>query len=199
VLNGQSLLLNPTWSQLAKSDLELLVAGSEDSIIMVEGEMKEVSEDEMIAALEVAHTAIKTQCKAQAEMASKVAKSLTKRTYDHEPKDLDLKKLIWDECYQKYYDSAKKAADKNVRAEAFKAIEEEFVSRYSDEEKASMKFLLHKYHHDCLKDAMRNMILNEGLRLDGRSTTQIRPIWSEVDYLPSTHGSACLHVVKHNR
>jgi polyribonucleotide nucleotidyltransferase len=184
------LVINPTWSQLAKSDLELLVAGSEDSIIMVEGEMKEVSEDEMIAALEVAHTAIKTQCKAQAEMASKVAKSLTKRTYNHEPKDLDLKKLIWDECYQKYYDSAKKAADKNVRAEAFKAIEEEFVSRYSDEEKASMKFLLHKYHHDCLKDAMRNMILNEGLRLDGRSTTQIRPIWSEIDYLPSTHGSA---------
>ncbi len=188
-VDGQ-LVVNPTWSQLDRSDMEVMVAGSDDSIIMVEGEMKEVSEEEMIAALEVAHAAIKVQCKAQTELASKVAKSLVKRTYDHEAKDLDLKKLIWDECYQKYYDTAKKASEKNERTEAFHAIQDEFCSRYTDEEKAAQKFLLNKYHHDCLKDAMRNMILHEGLRLDGRSTTEIRPIWSEVDYLPMTHGSA---------
>ena len=184
------LVINPTWSQLEKSDLELMVAGSEDSIIMVEGEMKEVSEAEMIAALEVAHEAIKTQCRAQSEMASKVAKSLVKRSYDHEKKDEELKKLVWSEAYQKYYDAAKLASDKNARSDKFHAIQEEFESRFTDEEKAEKKWLLNKYHHDCMKDAMRNMILNEGLRLDGRSTTEIRPIWSEVDYLPGTHGSA---------
>ena len=188
-VDGQ-LVINPTWSQLERSDMEVMVAGSDDSIIMVEGEMKEVTEAEMIAALEVAHAAIKVQCRAQAELASKVAKSLTKRTYDHEPKDLDLKKLVWDECYQKYYDTAKLASEKNERSEAFHAIQDEFCKRYTDEEKSAQKFLLNKYHHDCLKDAMRNMILLEGLRLDGRSTSEIRPIWSEVDYLPSTHGSA---------
>lgn len=188
-VDGQ-LVINPTWSQLVRSDMELMVAGSDDSIIMVEGEMKEVSEAEMIAALEVAHAAIKVQCRAQAELASKVAKSLTKRTYNHEPKDLELKKLVWDECYQKYYDTAKLASEKNERSEAFHAIQDEFCKRYTDEEKSAQKFLLNKYHHDCLKDAMRNMILLEGLRLDGRSTSEIRPIWSEVDYLPSTHGSA---------
>jgi len=188
-INGQ-LVINPTWAQLEQADLELMVAGSIDSIVMVEGEMKEVSEAEMITALELAHEAIKKQCIAQTELASNVAKAQTKRNYDHEPKDEELKKLIWSECYQKYYDTAKTPSDKNTRSDAFHAIQDEFVTRYTDEEKASMKFLLNKYHHDCLKDAMRNMILNEGIRLDGRSTTQIRQIWCEVDYLPATHGSA---------
>lgn len=188
-ING-NFVVNPMWSQLEHADIDLMVAGTLDSIVMVEGEMKEVSEEEMIAALEVAHSAIKVQCMAQNELASHVAKAKTKRTYDHEEKDLDLKKLVWDECYQKYYDTAKKASDKNARSEAFHAIQEEFETRYADEEKEAKRFLLNKYHHDCLKDAMRNMILNEGVRLDGRTTTQIRPIWSEVDYLPGTHGSA---------
>ncbi|MBL0316836.1 MAG: polyribonucleotide nucleotidyltransferase [Flavobacteriales bacterium] len=190
-INGQ-FVLNPTWAQLATADLELMVAGSDDSIVMVEGEMKEVSEDEMIAALEVAHAAIKVQVQAQKELAEQVEKARTKRTYDHEPKDLDLKKLVWDECYQKYYDTAKIPTDKNSRSNSFHEIQEEFEKRYTDEEKEAIRFLLNKYHHDCLKDAMRNMILNEGIRLDGRSTTQIRPIWSEVDYLPGTHGSSVL-------
>jgi len=98
--------------------------------------------------------------------------------------------LIWKECYAKYYTAAKTPTDKHSRGETFKQIEEEFVARYTDEEKDALKFLLHKYHHDCLKDAMRNMILEEGIRLDGRGTKDIRPIWCEVDYLPGTHGSA---------
>jgi polyribonucleotide nucleotidyltransferase len=188
-ING-NFVVNPMWSQLEHADIDLMVAGSLDSIVMVEGEMKEVSEEEMIAALEVAHSAIKMQCKAQNELAANVAKAQTKRAYDHEEKDEELKKLVWDECYQKYYDTAKKPSDKNSRSDAFHAIQEEFETRYTDEEKEAKRFLLNKYHHDCLKDAMRNMILHEGVRLDGRSTTQIRPIWSEVDYLPGTHGSA---------
>jgi polyribonucleotide nucleotidyltransferase len=117
-INGQ-LVINPTWGQLEHADLELMVAGSIDSIVMVEGEMKEVSEAEMITALELAHEAIKKQCIAQTELASNVAKAQTKRNYDHEPKDEELKKLIWGECYQKYYDTAKTPSDKNTRSDAF--------------------------------------------------------------------------------
>lgn len=182
--------VNPTWEQLDHADIDLLVAGSDDSIVMVEGEMKEVSEEEMIAALEIAHEAIKKQVHAQKELAAGIEKSLVKRTYEHEPKDEELKKLIWDECYQKYYDAAKIPRGKKERGAAFAEIEEAFNARFTDEEKEAKKFLINKFHHDCVKDAMRNMILNEGLRLDGRSTTEIRPIWCEVDYLPGTHGSA---------
>ncbi|MEN9639017.1 MAG: polyribonucleotide nucleotidyltransferase [Bacteroidota bacterium] len=183
-------VINPTWSDLTRADLELMVAGSSDSIVMVEGEMLEVSEDEMIQALEVAHAAIKLQVQAQVDMAAQVSKAAVKRSYDHEPKNDELKKSIWDECYAKYYEAAKKPSGKKERGAAFATIEEEFNARFTDEEKAANKFLLHKFHHDCVKDAMRNMILEEGLRLDGRSTTEIRPIWSEIDYLPGTHGSS---------
>lgn len=188
-INGE-FVINPTWAQLDKADLELMVAGSEDSIVMVEGEMKEASEAEMIAALELAHAAIKEQVSAQVEMASKIAKAQVKRSYDHEPKDEELKKAIWAGCYKQYYETAKSPSGKKERGAAFHAIEDEFNTRFTDEEKAEKKFLLKKYHHDCLKEAMRDMILNESIRLDGRSTTQIRPIWCEVDYLPGTHGSS---------
>jgi polyribonucleotide nucleotidyltransferase len=144
----------------------------------------------MVTALELAHEAIKEQVNAQKVLASKVAKSLVKREYNHEPKDEELKKSIWDECYQKYYDAAKKPSAKKERGAAFAQIEDEYNARFTEEEAAAKKFLIKKYHHDCVKDAMRNMIINEGLRLDGRSTTQIRPIWCEVDYLPGTHGSS---------
>ncbi len=183
-------VVNPTWSDLTRADLELMVAGSADSIVMVEGEMLEVSEDEMIQALEVAHAAIKVQVQAQSEMAAQVSKAAVKRSYDHEPKNEELKKSIWDECYQKYYDAAKTPSGKKERGAAFAAIEDAFNARFTEEELSANKFLLHKFHHDCVKDAMRNMILEEGLRLDGRSTTQIRAIWSEIDYLPGTHGSS---------
>ncbi|MFZ4786096.1 MAG: polyribonucleotide nucleotidyltransferase, partial [Flavobacteriales bacterium] len=188
-INGQ-FVINPSWDDLEKADLELMVAGTDDSIVMVEGEMKEVSEEEMIAALEIAHAAIREQVKAQIELAAQVEKSLVKRTYDHEPKDEELKKSIWDECYTKYYEAAKTPSAKKERSAAFAKIEEEFNARFTDEEKAAKKFLIHKYHHDCVKEAMRNMILNDGIRLDGRSTTEIRPIWCEVDYLPGAHGSS---------
>lgn len=188
-VNGK-FVINPTWQELEISDMELMVAGSDDSIVMVEGEMKEVSEDDMIKALELAHEAIKKQVEAQRQLASGIAKAQTKRTYDHEPKDEELKKQIWDACYQKYYDAAKTPSGKKERGEAFAKIEDEFNAQFTAEQIEEKKFLFHKYHHDCVKDAMRNMILNEGLRLDGRNTTQIRPIWSEVDYLPGTHGSS---------
>ena len=187
---GGKLVVNPTWEQLEQSDMEIMVAGSDDSIVMVEGEMKEVSEAEMVTALELAHEAIKEQVNAQKVLASKVAKSLVKREYNHEPKDEELKKSIWDECYQKYYDAAKKPSAKKERGAAFAQIEDEYNARFTEEEAAAKKILIKKYHHDCVKDAMRNMIINEGIRLDGRSTTQIRPIWCEVDYLPGTHGSS---------
>lgn len=188
-VNGE-LVVNPSWDQLDAADMELMVAGSDDSIVMVEGEMKEVSESEMVAALELAHSAIREQVKAQVELASKVAKSLVKRTYDHEPKDEALKSAIWAACYQKYYEAAKTPSAKKERGAAFAKIEEDFNANYTEEERAEKKFLFHKYHHDCVKEAMRNMILNDGIRLDGRSTTEIRPIWCEVDYLPGAHGSS---------
>lgn len=128
--------------------------------------------------------------RAQSELAANVAKSLVKRTYDHEPKDEELKKAIWSDCYQKYYDAAKKPSAKKERGAAFADIEKEFNARFTEEEITEKKFLFKKYHHDCVKEAMRNMILNEGIRLDGRSTEQIRPIWCEVDYLPGAHGSS---------
>jgi polyribonucleotide nucleotidyltransferase len=188
-INGQ-LVINPTYSQLEHADIDLMVAGTDDSIVMVEGEMKEVSEEEMIAALEVAHAAIRVQVAKQLELASKVTKAQSKRTYDHEPKDENLKNDIWSSCYQKYYDAAKQPSSKKDRGNAFHEIEEEFNARLTDEEKAEKSFLLKKYHHDCIKEAMRNMILNEGIRLDGRNTKQIRPISSEIGLLPGTHGSS---------
>jgi polyribonucleotide nucleotidyltransferase len=184
------LCINPTWEMLEHADLELLVAGSEDSIVMVEGEMKEVSEEEMIAALEVAHSAIKAQVNAQKELAAMVPSSQVKRTYEHEPKDEELKKLVWDECYTKYFDAVMKPSAKKERSEAFSRIQEEFEARFTDEEKAAKRYLLNKFAHDCLKDAMRNMILEKGVRLDGRDTRTIRPIWCEVGYLPGPHGSS---------
>jgi len=187
-VNGQ-ICINPTWEQLANADLELMVAGSADSIIMVEGEMKEVSEEEMLTALEAAHSAIRAQVSAQQELAAQVPKSLIKRTYDHEPKDEELKKQVWEACYEKYFAAVMTPSGKKERSEAYAAIQEEFESRFTDEEKAEKAFLLNKYAHDCLKDAMRNMILDKGVRLDGRDTRTIRPIWSEVDYLPGSHGS----------
>ncbi len=188
-INGE-LIVNPTRSALEHADIDLLVAGSADSIVMVEGEMKEVSEAEMVAAIEVAHAAIKVQCQAQLELATKVGKNGPKREYCHEAKDEELKARVWSECYQKFYDAAKKPSEKHERSDMFHQIEVDFIAQFSDEEKKEKAFLLKKYTHDCLKDAMRNMILNDGVRLDGRNTRTIRPIWCEVDYLPGAHGSS---------
>jgi len=188
-INGE-LVINPTWSQLEQADLELMVAGSQDSIVMVEGEMKEVSEEVMIEAIALAHAAIGKQVQGQLELASKVEKSKVKRTYNHEPKNEDLKTRVWEACYTAFYNAAKTPSSKSERSAAFHEIEEKFFATLTDEERAENAFLLKKYTHDCLKDAMRRMILDEGIRLDGRNTTTIRPIWCEVGYLPGPHGSS---------
>ncbi len=170
--------------------MDMVIAGTESSIVMVEGEMKEVSEDEMVAAIEVAHDAIKLQCKAINELGSMVSKSEPKRTYEHEINDADLEKKVVDGCYQGCYDAAKKNLGKEERGAAFKAIRENFESNYSEEELAEKGGLIKKYFKTAQKKAIRDMVLNDGVRLDGRKTTDIRPIWSEVDYLPGTHGSS---------
>jgi polyribonucleotide nucleotidyltransferase len=188
-INGE-FVINPTVEQLKDADLDLIVAASEKDINMVEGEMKEVSEDVMIEAMKVAHEAIKVQCRAQRELTEMVGKTV-KREYCHEKHDLDLKQKVWDFCYQKYYDAAnERIANKAIRGEKVKEIQAEFLAAISEEEAAEKKFMLSIYFHDCHKEAVRNMVLDTKFRLDGRTTEEIRPIWSEVDYLPSAHGSA---------
>jgi polyribonucleotide nucleotidyltransferase len=133
-IHGQ-LIVNPTRSALEHADIDLMVAGSADSIVMVEGEMKEVSEDEMVAAIQLAHDAIKMQCQAQLDLAQKVGKANKKREYNHEPKDEELKARVWSECYQKFYDAAKKPSEKHERSDTFHQIESDFINQFSDEEK----------------------------------------------------------------
>jgi len=184
------LIINPTFSELENSDLDMIIAGTESSIVMVEGEMDEISEDEMVEAIEAAHAAIRVHCKALKELGSMVSKSEPKREYDHETNDAELEKKVMDACYQGCYDIAKRQLAKEERSEAFRTLREEFESKYSEEELEEMGELIKKYFKKAQKRAMRDMVLNDGVRLDGRSTTDIRPIWCEVDYLPGTHGSS---------
>ncbi len=188
-INGQ-FVVNPTFEQLESADMEIMVAATLDNIMMVEGEMKEVSEDDLLAAMKVAHEAIKVQCQAQIELMEAVGKTV-KRTYCHEENDEDLKKDIWAKTYDKVYAVAASCnTDKHSRMDNFKAVKEEYIAALEPEVAAEKKGLISKYYHEVEKEAMRRSILDEGKRLDGRKTTEIRPIWSEVDYLPGTHGSA---------
>ena len=181
--------INPTSEELEKADLDIMVAATMDNIMMVEGEMSEVSEKDLLEAMMFAHEAIKVQCQAQIELAEMVGKA--KREYDHEKKDEDLKKDIWDKTYDKVYAIALLGnADKHARQDAFKAVKEEYIASLSEEDASEKAFLISKYYHDVEKEAVRRAILDEGIRLDGRKTTEIRPIWSEIDYLPGAHGSA---------
>ena len=158
--------------------------------MMVEGEMKEVSEDDLLNAMKVAHEAIKVHCQAQIELMEAVGKTV-KRTYCHEENDEDLKKDIWEKTYAKAYALATSCnTDKHSRVENFEAVKAEYIATLEPEVAAEKKGLINKYYHDVEKEAMRRSILDEGKRLDGRKTTEIRPIWSEVDYLPGPHGSA---------
>jgi polyribonucleotide nucleotidyltransferase len=189
-VNGK-LIINPSAEQLALADIDIMVGASSDNIMMVEGEMDEVSEEEMLEAIKVAHDAIKVHCKIQMELAEEVG--VTKREYSHEVNDETLRELIWKETYQKAYDTARSLInDKHLRMESFDKIKEDFITSYSEgkEEAEVNKDLISRYYHDVEKEAMRRMILDEGVRLDGRSTTQIRNIWGEVGYLPGSHGSA---------
>ncbi|MDR1678965.1 MAG: polyribonucleotide nucleotidyltransferase [Prevotellaceae bacterium] len=188
-IDGQ-FVLNPTFAQLEKADLDVIVAATLDNIMMVEGEMKEVSEDDLLNAMKVAHEAIKVQCQAQIELMQEVGKTV-KREYCHEENDEDLKKDIWAKTYDKVYAIAVSCnADKHSRGENFKAVKAEYIAALEPEVAEEKKALIGKYYHDVEKEAMRRAILDEGKRLDGRKTTEIRPIWSEVGYLPGPHGSA---------
>ncbi len=183
-------VLNPTFEELEKADLDIMVGATIDNIMMVEGEMKEVSEAEMLEAIKYAHEAIKPQCQAQIELMEMVGKTV-KREYSHETNDEDLRKDVWAKCYDKAYQVAASAnTNKHERGDNFAAIVEEYKATLTEEELAEKGSLISRYYHDVEKEAMRRSILDEGKRLDGRTTTQIRPIWSEVDYLPGTHGSA---------
>ena len=185
---NNNFVVNPTATQLKESDIDLMVGATFENILMVEGEMKEVSESEMIEALRVAHAAIKIQCKAQMEFASEVG-STVKRSYCHEEKDEDLKKKVWDETYEKCYKAAKSGTDKHKREESFETVISEFLSQFTDENPVN-EMLVKRYYHDVIKESARRLVLDENIRLDGRKPDQIRPITCEIDPLPATHGSA---------
>ncbi len=183
--------VNPTPAQVAEAEMDLIVAGSAENINMVEGECKEVSELDMLEAIKKAHEVIKKQCQGQIELAQEVG-ATEKREYNHEPSDEALEAKIREKCYDGCYAVAKEGlANKKVRSEKFAAVLEGFLAEYSEEEKAELNgFLVKKYFHDVEKDAVRNCVLDTRLRLDSRKLDEVRPIWSEVDYLPSAHGSA---------
>ncbi|MCB0824277.1 MAG: polyribonucleotide nucleotidyltransferase [Bacteroidales bacterium] len=184
------LIINPSISEVDSLELDIMVAATIDNIMMVEGEMKEISEEEMLEALQFAHEAIKPQCEAQLELAKMVEKANPKREYSHEDNDEELKERVWKETYDKVYAVAKKGTAKHERHEAFDAVKEEFKANFTEEELEEKGALIDKYYHDVEKEAMRRMILDEQIRLDGRALNEVRPIWSEVDYLPAAHGSA---------
>ena len=189
-INGE-FKVNPSFAELAEADIDIMVAATIDNILMVEGEMDEVSEAEMLEAIKIAHKTIKVQCQVQIELAEEVG-STVKREYDHENKDEELKTKIQKETYDKAYAVAAKCnANKHQRSDDFAAVKDEFLAQYSEEELAELDMaLVGKYYHDVEKEAVRNLVLDKRVRLDGRKTDEIRPIWSEVAYLPSTHGSA---------
>lgn len=188
-INGE-FVINPTYTQNENADLDIMVGATYDNILMVEGEMKEVSEADMLEAIKFAHAEIKKHCLAQMELSKALGKDV-KRTYCHETNDEALREKVIAETYDKAYAIARERSAKHERSEKFEALEEEFCAQFTEEELVEKRPLIKRYFHDdVLKKAMRNMILDEGIRLDGRHTTEIRPIWCEVGYLPCAHGSA---------
>ena len=187
-VNGE-FIINPTRAQLAESDIDMMIGASADSVMMVEGEMNEISEEEMADAIKFAHEAIKVQCAAQVKLAEAFGKKET-REYTPEREDEELAKKIKDLAYDKVYEIARNGSSKKERGEAFAAIKEEVKATFTEEELEDYGDLVSKYYAKAEKAAIRNLTLDEGLRLDGRKTDEIRPIWCEVDYLPSTHGSS---------
>lgn len=187
-VDGQ-LIINPTREQLENSDIDMVIGASEDSVMMVEGEMGEISEEEMVEAIKFAHEAIKVQCAAQIRLAEAVGKKEV-REYEASTEEEKLEKRIHDMAYDKVYAIAKAGSAKHERGAAFSEIKEEIKASFSEEEQEELGDLISKYYSKAEKAAIRDLVLNEGLRLDGRKTDEIRPIWCEVNYLPSTHGSA---------
>ena len=188
---NNNFIINPSSEQLESADIDLMVGASSDSVAMVEGEMNEVSEDEMIEAIKIAHDAIKKQCKAQIKLANKISTSSPKRTYCHENHDEELKTRIKKDTYDLVYNIASQGLSKDERKEKFNNIKQEWILKLSDEEIEKYdENHINTYYHDVEKEAIRTLVLNEGKRLDGRTTSEIRPIWCEIDYLPTPHGSA---------
>ena len=183
-------VINPGFAQNEKADLDLMVAATEENIMMVEGEMKEVSEHDMLEAIKFAHEEIKKHCRVQKELMAELGTDVNKRDYPHDEEDEDLRKAVRELCYSKCYELAKSAKPKHEREDGFEAIKAEFLATLSEEDQEAKAAMVDRYYHDVEKEAMRNMILDEGLRLDGRKTDEVRPIWCEVDYLPCAHGSA---------
>lgn len=181
-------VINPKYSDLQRADLELMVGATFENILMVEGEMNEVSEDVMIEAIRVAHEEIKRHCEVQMALAKELG--IVKRTYCHETNDEELRKRVHDFCYERAYTIAKSQLPKQERAAAFEGLLNEFWETIPEEERPALTVMVNRYYHAVEKEAMRTMILNDKVRLDGRKTDQIRPIWCEVDYLPCTHGSS---------
>ena len=186
---GGELKINPNFSEMADADLDIMVAATYDNIMMVEGEMNEVSEHDMLEAIKFAHEEIKKHCKVQMELTEAVGKT-EKRTYCHEENDEELRQAIQEFCYDKCYAIAKSGSAKHERSDAFEALKEEFYQTLSEEDREIKHMMVERYYHAVEKAAMRNMILDEGVRLDGRDTTTVRPIWCETNYLPCAHGSA---------
>lgn len=182
-------VINPTFEQLEKADIDIMVGATYENIMMVEGEMDEVQEAEMLEAIRVAHEAIKQHCLVQKELEAACGKTV-KREYCHEENDEELRQKVHDELYVKAYAISVSGQGKQERAEAFEKIVEDFKANYTEEELEEKAALIDRYYHDVEKEAMRRAILDEGKRLDGRRTTDIRPIWIEPDYLPGPHGSA---------
>lgn len=194
-IDGQ-FVINPTFEQLKQADMDLMVGATEENIMMVEGEMKEVQETDLLEALKVAHEAIKPQCRLQKELMKELGTDV-KREYCHEVNDEDLRADVNAKLYQPAYEVTKQALEKHARAEAFEKIREDYKEAYAtahaelgEDELAEKYALVDRYYNDVERDAMRRCILDEGIRLDGRQTTDIRPIWCEVSPLPGPHGSA---------
>lgn len=187
---GGNWIINPTPTQMKESSIDLIVAATMDNIMMVEGEMLEISEAEMLEGIKTAHTEIKKQCQLQLDLAAEVEKSKVKRAYNHERSNEDLNTRLKAACYDKCYAiAAESIADKAIRGQKFGAVKDDFVATLNDEEKND-KFLISQYFKSVQKAAVRAVMLKERVRLDGRKMDEIRPIWSEVDYLPGAHGSA---------
>lgn len=186
-INGE-FVLNPSLEQLKESDIDMIIGASADSVMMVEGEMKEISEEEMVEAIKFAHEAIKTQCESQLKLVAQVGKKEV-REFDAAAEDEALEERVRALAYDKVYEVAKKGSSKKERSQSFSEIKESVKADFTEEEHETYGSLISKYFYKIEKEAVRNLTLDEGLRLDGRKTDEIRPIWCEVDYLPSTHGS----------
>ncbi|ARN78688.1 polyribonucleotide nucleotidyltransferase [Nonlabens spongiae] len=187
-VNGE-FVINPSFEQLEESDIDMMIGASADSVMMVEGEMDEISEEEMLDAIKAAHEAIKVQCEAQLALVEQVGRKEV-REYEGEDEDADIEAKVAELAYDKIYDIAKKGSAKHERSAAFSELKEEIKATFDEETQDEKGDLISKYFNKTHKKAVRDVLLKEGIRLDGRKTTDIRDIWCEVDYLPSTHGSA---------